>query len=113
MSTELYRKFLESGQEPQKLKIALQRFFEEDLEESWKERYEGYLKQRIRPAAEQLIRLGEVTKIQKLVEKDWLSRYALEECIMLASRERQTEIQLLLMEWKKRKFGFSDREYRL
>lgn len=111
MSTELDRKFLESGQEPQKLKIALQRFFEEDLEESWRARYESYLKQRIRPAVVQLIRLGEVQKVQRLVEKDWLNIQGLEECILLAGREGQLEIQLFLLEWKKRIYGFSDNDF--
>ncbi len=113
MDRELDRKFLESGQEAQKLGIALQRYFEDDLDGQWKERYEIYLKQRIRPAVSQLIRLGEIEKTKSLVEKDWLGSFALEECIRMSGQEGQLEIQIFLLEWKQKKYGFSDREYTL
>ena len=112
MVTEKEWKFLESRQEALKLQIALERYF--IIEETvWKERYGAYLKQRIRPAMMELIKKGELDKIEVISENDWFGPKNLEEFLAQAGQMGQTEIQLFLLELKKEKYGFSDRDFSL
>lgn len=110
--TEADRKFMESAQEAVRLKIALQRFFEVE-EETWRRRYGDYLKMRIRPAMEHLIREGEAEKIGKLLELDWITERNLEEFLKMAGKTGNGEVLALLLHAKREKYGFKEREYSL
>lgn len=105
-------KFLESKQEPLKLAIALERYFQVNSGE-WKQRYAVYLKQRIRPAMMELIKRGELDKIGVISAMGWFSESNLNEFIAEAGNNDQMEIQLFLLELKKEKYGFSDRDFTL
>ena len=112
MITEKEWKFQESRQESLKLQIALERYF--IIEETeWKQRYGLYLKQRIRPAMLELIKRGELDKIEVISELEWFSEKNLDEFFVEAVKLGQTEIQLYLLELKKEKYGFADREFSL
>ena len=52
--TDYEQIFLSSGQEKQKLTIALKRFIETE-DPDWKARYQSYLRTRFRPAMTELI----------------------------------------------------------
>ena len=57
----LYQRFLNTAQETVRLTAALEGFFlEADIEESQRDAYAAYLKRRIRPAMERLIRAGKI-----------------------------------------------------
>jgi hypothetical protein len=106
------QKFLESKQEPLRLKIALERFFETEMPE-WKERYGNYLKSRIRPSMERLIAAGDLDKIEVLAEYADLSERNLNDFIEIAMQQKQAEIVVYLLKRKRERYGFSDRDFSL
>jgi hypothetical protein len=109
---EMDQKFLESKQEPLRLKIALERFFETEVPE-WKERYGNYLKSRIRPSMERLIAAGDLDKIEVLAEYADLSERNLNDFIEIAMQQKQAEIVVYLLKRKRERYGFSDRDFSL
>lgn len=110
--TEEDRKFLESKQEPLRLKIALKRFFETDSKD-WREQYGSYLKLRIRPAMKELIAAGAIEKIEQLGDYAGYSEKNMNEFIAMAQEQGKTEVLVYLMKMKKEKFGFADRDFSL
>lgn len=63
----LYQRFLNTAQETVRLTAALEGFFlEADIEESQRDAYAAYLKRRIRPAMERLIRENALEKMDVL-----------------------------------------------
>ena len=63
--TDYEQIFLSSGQEKQKLAIALKRFAEVS-EPDWQNRYQSYLRTRFRPAMTELIHSGDLERIRRL-----------------------------------------------
>ena len=63
--TDYEQIFLSSGQEKQKLTIALKRFVETE-DPDWKSRYQSYLRTRFRPAMTELIHDGDLARIRSL-----------------------------------------------
>lgn len=63
--TDYEQVFLSSGQEKQKLAIALKRFAEVS-EPDWQNRYQSYLRTRFRPAMTELIHSGDLERIRRL-----------------------------------------------
>ena len=102
--TDYEQIFLSSGQEKQKLAIALKRFAEVS-EPDWQNRYQSYLRTRFRPAMTELIR--------RLCSFASLTAPTLEQFIQEASVSGQTEILTFLLRLKKDSFGFHDREFSL
>lgn len=134
---ELYRKFKESKQEKLRLEIALQEFlkdgssdretgtkeagadmsvqgacFGEGCQEKWKE-YGNYLKLRIRPAMEVLIRQGDVDKLEKLSGFGWIKEEQMEDFLRIAMQLDNRSVLLCLLHIKNRTFGFKDKEFLL
>lgn len=110
--TDYEQLFLSSGQEKQKLAIALKRFTETE-DPDWKTRYRNYLRTRFRPAITELIRNGDLARIRDLSEFVSLPEPALEQFIQEASASGQTEILTFLLQLKKESFGFHDRDFSL
>lgn len=110
--TDYEQIFLSSGQEKQKLTIALKRFSETE-ETDWQNRYQTYLRTRFRPAMTELIRNGDLGRIRKLCSFATLTAPALEQFIQEASASGQTEILTFLLRLKKDSFGFHDKEFSL
>lgn len=104
--------FLSSGQEKQKLTIALKRFTEINDSE-WQTRYQNYLKTRFRPAMTELIHNGDLERIQKLCSFATITAPVLEQFIQEASVSGQTEILTFFLRLKKISFGFHDKEFSL
>lgn len=103
-------KFESSRQEAQRLNIALQRFTEVS-DSSWKETYRRYLSLRFRPAITELIRCGDLLRIQKLCQFAPLTEASLDSFISEAVLQSQEEILTFFLEFKKEHFGFHDRDF--
>lgn len=110
--TDYEQVFLSSGQEKQKLAIALKRFAEVS-EPDWQKRYQSYLRTRFRPAMTELIHSGDLERIRRLCSFASLTAPTLEQFIQEASVSGQTEILTFLLRLKKDSFGFHDREFSL
>ena len=110
--TSYEEEFLSTGQETRRLTIALKRFCEIDDPE-WKNKYQKYLSLRFRPALSALIREGDLTRIQALCSFAPVTESALNSFIDEAVGNQQEEILSFLMNLKKDRFGFHDREFTL
>ena len=106
----LYRKFQTTGQERIKLACALEGFFSEKAEKTV---YSQYLKRRIRPAMEELIREENVLKMEKLEAQGWFGQEELETFIMSARRERKLESLVWLMKLKDMKYGYKEKNFEI
>ena len=110
--TSYEEEFLSTGQEARRLSIALLRFIQIDDPE-WKKKYQKYLSLRFRPALSTLIRDGDLTRIQALCSFAPVTESALNSFIDVAVQNQQEEVLSFLMNLKKDRFGFHDREFTL
>lgn len=112
----LYEKFKSTGQEKVKLSCALEGFFpgkRRDFRRSKKTAYSQYLKRRIRPAMEELIRQENICEMEQLAGMDWFGRNELESFIRTARKEQKLESLVWLMKLKDSKYGYTDRDFTL
>ena len=127
-SREAYQKFKESKQEKLRLEIVLQELLKdrEDVEgpepeaalkrgdcKAFRKEYEDYIKLRIRPAMETLIRGGEVGKIEQLAGYGWIKEEQMEGFLRMALRQDNRAVLLCLLHLKNREFGFRDKVFLL
>lgn len=132
-SREAYRKFKESRQEKLRLEIALQELLKDrkkaqksdqgdipkkgdcDAEGcgAFPKEYEDYIKLRIRPAMETLVRGGEVDKIEILARYGWIKEEQMEGFLRMALRQDNRAVLLCLLHLKNREFGFRDKVFLL
>ena len=111
---EVYRKFKETRQEAVRLDMALKGFFSESCpQKSYQEEYGRYLKQRIRPAVEVLIRNDDVEKIEALEKQGWFGEQELDRFIRTASQQGKTLVLMWLMHLKNNKYGFKEKDFSL
>ena len=96
-----YEKFQTTGQE----RI--------ECEEEKKTAYGQYLKRRIRPAMEALIREENVGKMELLESFGWFGAEELENFICTARRERKLESLVWLMRLKDQKYGYKEKKFDL
>ena len=109
----LYQKFRTSSQERVRLALALQGFFQGQIEKAYLQEFAQYLKRRIRPAAEALIKADELPKLQRLEELGWMDASIVEDCLETAIRLEKTQAFLWLLGVKAEKYGFFDRDFDL
>lgn len=110
----LYQIFRETGQEARRLDAALKGFFLESCTENdHTQEYGQYLKRRIRPAVEQLIKEEAIEKIQKLESLGWFHENELEGFIQTASRLEKPTSLMWLLHLKNDKYGYHDRDFSL
>ena len=109
---EWYRKFQETGQEKKKLELALEGFFTE-TEEDRREAYGRYLRRRIRPAVEFLIRSEDVEKMEALEQQGWFGAKELEGFLNTARAEKSLSALAWLLRLKDEKYGYEDRDFSL
>lgn len=114
---ELDQKFLTSGQEKIKLEIALTRYFEikeeNHLMSEMEQTYQNYLIRRFRPAMEVLLEKKENKKMKQLFLQKEMSKSLLEELLLMASNQHNTEAFLWLLEQKQTLYGFEKGEMEL
>ncbi len=119
-----FQRFQETKQEGLRLTLALDGFFqsegiggarsEQDEEFSRrKDAYAAYLKVRIRPAFEWLIRHEEVEKMEVLANQGWFGQRELEGFLRTALEENKPVSLMWLVRWKAKNYGFEDRDFSL
>lgn len=111
--TKIYQRFRSTGQDPVRLQAALDGFFASDGEEDHRQEYALYLKKRIRPAMEALIRSQQVDRMEALTEQGWYGKKELETFIRTAREEGRLQSMVWLMKQKNDRYGYEDREYSL
>lgn len=109
----LYTTFLETRQEPLRLSAALQGFFEKDAPESHREAYLSYLKRRIRPAVEQLLKEHALEKIQELERLGCFHEKELDVFLRSAMEQGNTAALIWFLQLKNEKYGYHDRDFSL
>ena len=106
-----YEKFRKSGQAAVKLDIALTDWFLPELPEAIRKVYGDYLRQRIRPAAEALIRRDDPEHLEALAQ--WIPDSQLDLLLELAAREHRNSALVWLLDRKRNTLGFPQEEFPL
>ncbi len=110
----LYQQFTETKQEALRLSAALTGFFlSEGVTDGQREAYAAYIRRRIRPAAEVLIREEDTEKLAVLEEQGWISETEVEALISMARKLGKTASLVWLLHLKNEKYGFIDKKYEL
>ena len=111
-----YQKFRTTKQETLRLQAALAGFFEEEKAGITAERkgeYAAYLKKRIRPALQALLKENRIDEMEKLQKLGWFGAEILEELIVKAQEEGRLSAVIRLMRVKAEKNGYKDRDFEI
>lgn len=111
-----YQKFRTTKQETLRLQVALAGFFEEEKAGITAERkgeYAVYLKKRIRPALQALLKENRIDEMEKLQKLGWFGAEILEELIVKAQEEGRLSAVIRLMRVKAEKYGYKDRDFEI
>lgn len=111
-----YQKFRTTKQETLRLQAALAGFFEEEKAGITAERkgeYAAYLKKRIRPALQALLKESRIDEMEKLQKLGWFGAEILEELIVKAQEEGRFSAVIRLMRVKAEKYGYKDRDFEI
>ena len=111
-----YQKFRTTKQETLRLQAALAGFFEEEKAGITAERkgeYAAYLKKRIRPALQALLKENRIDEMEKLQKLGWFGAEILEELIVKAQEEGRLSAVIRLMRVKAEKSGYKDRDFEI
>ena len=110
----LYQRFLNTAQEAVRLTASLEGFFSKaDIPEEQRDAYAAYLKRRIRPAMERLIRENALEKLDALEQLGWFGAREMDAFILQAQRLGQEAAMLWLMRRKGERYGYHDRDFTL
>lgn len=109
----LFQKFQSASREDVRLELALEGYFSGLTDETQKQALESYLRRRLRPAMELLLREGRLEGLEQLLEQGWLTAGLLEDGLSLAISLKSTEGFVLLLRRKAELVGFSDRDFSL
>lgn len=111
-----YQKFRTTKQETLRLQAALAGFFEEEkagITAARKGEYAAYLKKRIRPALQALLKENRIDEMEKLQKLGWFGAEILEELIVKAQEEGRLSAVIRLMRVKAEKYGYKDRDFEI
>ena len=111
-----YQKFRTTKQGTLRLQAALAGFFEEEKAGITAERkgeYAAYLKKRIRPALQALLKENRINEMEKLQKLGWFGAEILEELIVKAQEEGRLSAVIRLMRVKAEKYGYKDRDFEI
>ena len=111
-----YQKFRTTKQETLRLQAALAGFFKEEeagITADQKGEYVAYLKKRIRPALQVLLKENRINEIEQLNEMGWFGSEILEGLIVKAQEEGQFSAVIRLMRIKAAKYGYRDRDFEI
>ena len=109
----LFQKFQSASREDVRLELALEGYFLGLADETQKQALESYLRRRLRPAMELLLREGRLEELEQLLEQGWLTAGLLEDGLSLAISLKSTEGFVLLLRQKAAQVGFPDRDFSL
>ena len=111
--TALYQSFLSATQEPVRLDLAVRCYFGGEVSTEASRELEAYLKRRVRPLMELLMRQDALPKLEQLSSAGWLSPQLVEDGLDMAIRLKKTEAFVWLLRWKAEHSGFPDRDFSL
>lgn len=109
----LFQKFQSASREDVRLELALEGYFSSQATEAQNQVLEDYLRRRLRPAMELLLREGRLEELEQLLDQGWLTAGLLEDGLSLAISLKSTEGFVLLLRRKAELVGFSDRDFSL
>ena len=109
----LFARFQSASREDVRLELALEGYFSGQATEAQNQVLEDYLRRRLRPAMELLLREGRTEELEQLLEQGWLTAGLLEDGLSLAISLKSTEGFVLLLRRKAELVGFSDRAFSL
>lgn len=109
----LFQKFQSASREDVRLELALEGYFSGQATEAQNQVLEDYLRRRLRPAMELLLREGRTEELEQLLNQGWLTPGLLEDGLSLAISLKSTEGFVLLLRRKAELAGFSDRDFSL
>ena len=110
---ERYQKFTTSKQEPLRLAIALEGFFQEGTDSAAREAYVQYLHRRLLHAGAALIEADDTSRLAQLAAQGWFTAKQTDELIRMAREKRRTAALVWLLRWKGEQYGFHDRDFSL
>lgn len=105
-----YQKFRQSKQEPLRLSIALEAFFQ-DGDPVRHAAYEQYLRRRLQPAVQRLVETDDTQGLSRLAP--WFTARQTDAFIALAREKRKTAALVWLLRWKGEHYGFPDKDLSL
>lgn len=109
-----FQRFRTTGQSELKLMCALTGYFDlEEVLEAERKEYEKYLKMRIRPASEKVVRIDDTEKLKRLYELGGFTEQQLNVLVNIAGEEGKLSSLAWLLRLKKEKFGFKDKDFSL
>ena len=106
-----YQKFTTSKQEPLRLSIALEGFFQDETDDEARSAYGHYLHRRLQPAAAALIEADDTARLSRLAAQGWFTAKQTDELIRLAREKRKTAALVWLLRWKGAQYGFPDKDF--
>ena len=109
----LFARFQSASREDVRLGLALEGYFSGLADETQKQALESYLRLRLRPAMELLLRQGRLEELEQLMAQGWLTPGLLEDGLKLAIECKSTEGFVLLLRQKAEQVGFPDRDFSL
>lgn len=109
----LFARFQSASREDLRLGLALEGYFSGLADETQKQALESYLRLRLRPAMELLLREGRTEELEQLMAQGWLTPGLLEDGLMLSIESKSTEGFVLLLRQKAAQVGFPDRDFSL
>lgn len=109
----LFARFQSASREDLRLGLALEGYFSGLADETQKQTLESYLRRRLRPAMELLLREGRTEELELLLDQGPLTAGLLEDGLSLAISLKSTEGFVLLLRRKAELAGFSDRDFSL
>lgn len=102
------------NQHAAKLEEAMQGYFETAEKNSEKcMEYEKYLKLRIRPLMEKLIEEENIDFMEIAAKKGWFGKTQLDDFIRYAGEKHSLSSFAWLLNWKKKIYGFEDKDFSL
>ena len=108
-----YQKFTASRQEPLRLSIALEGFFQDETDDEARMAYGQYLHRRLQPAAAALIEADDTARLAHFAAQGWFIAKQTDELIRLAREKRKTAALVWLLRWKGEHYGFQDKDFSL
>lgn len=109
----LLQKFQSAAREEVRLRLAVEGFFSGGGTPEQKQILESYLRRRVRPMVELLLREDNLPQLEQTVRLGWLTPGILEDGLSLAIRLKHTEGYVRLLQWKAEQYGFTDRDFSL
>ena len=87
----LFQKFQSASREDVRLELALEGYFSGQATEAQNQVLEDYLRRRLRPAMELLLRQGRLEELEQLMAQGWLTAGLLEDGLSMAIPLKSTE----------------------